>query len=362
MSEATRTPQPVPSPGAPRPADGPEAGFALVLVLWLLVVLSLQVAAMQASVRDGIRLGETATSVIRGEALMQATLEQAVAHLLATEPRARWMPDGTERVLRLGDAEVAVTMTDEAGRVNINLADQTLLEGLVLAATRSQRDARAIAQRIVATRSGEDTGRREAGTPQEQRLRGPGPATPVAPKSPFLDVADLVRLPEVDEAMLERLAPHVTTATGSGAINPMVASETVLRALPGVTPDAIARVLALQQLGGDQSAAIASLLGAARQYLVLRPAQPQEAPEEEPARPQPGQRPRPGQAQSEQPQGGAAQGGAAQLARGTALRVHLAVRADPHHAIGSAETIIVIGLNSAAPYSTVAWRHRVARP
>lgn len=347
--------------GGGRAERDPEAGIALVLVLWMLVVLSLQVAAMQASVRDGVRLGETAIALIRGEALMQATLEHSVAQVLATEKRDRWLPDGTEHVLRFTDADVAVTMIDESGRVNVNLADQTLLEGMILAVARSQRDARSLAQRIVAARTGEEPGRRQADTPQEQRLTGPGPARAVLPKQPFLDPADLVRLEGFDEDLLERLSPYLTTATGSGSINPMVASEAVLRALPGVTPDVVARVLRLQRLGGDQSETIASLLAAARPYLALPAPQSLEEPDEDrqSQSQQQAQRPADGRSSEDQQQGPQTQ---PQLARGTALRVRLEVRAEPHIAIGGAETVIVIGLNSAAPYITVAWHNRVARP
>ncbi|MDX2159242.1 MAG: type II secretion system protein GspK [Hyphomicrobiaceae bacterium] len=301
-----------------------EAGFALVLVLWLIVVLSLQIAALNASVRDSVRLVDNAIASIRGETLRHAGLEWAVAHLLAADERQRWQADGSQRLLELDGAEVTATITDENGRININLADPVLLEGILLVTTRSRRDAETLSRRLVDWRSGS---RRDAAAPTsfaESRASASTPAmgsaagTSEPPSRPFLDTADLVRVPGFSEALVQRLRPFLTTATTSGRINPRSAPEEVLRALPGLTGDAIARLLEARKSPRTSAEELAALLAPARTHLGTT--------------------------------------------RGPAYRIRLEARSGRLRALGRTEAVIVLGQNAAAPYAIISWRDQLTAP
>jgi general secretion pathway protein K len=288
-----------------------ESGVALVMVLWVIVVLTVQVGLFTFQVRDGARLVENAAAVARGQAAMQAAVETAAARLTARVPRERWAADGGERTLRIGGVDVVVSIHDENGLVNINHAEAVLIEGLLRVVGVGARDAQMLTDRIVDWRDPDQERRRQGAEDQDYRRAGVGYG---AADQPFLDVADLGRVLGLSPQVVERLVEHVTVYTPDGRINPRLASETVLRALPGVTADAVKQAMELARRGGQAALEIEGVLAGARPYLNSR--------------------------------------------RGPAYRVRVRLTSDRREAVGVGEAIIVTGLDSTKPYRTLAWRFR----
>jgi Type II secretion system (T2SS), protein K len=57
------------------------------------------------------------------------------------------------------------------------------------------------------------------------------------------------------QELYERVRPHVTVYAGSHGVDPTSATRTVLEALPGITPEAVERLLEVEP-GGDPLEAI----------------------------------------------------------------------------------------------------------
>jgi general secretion pathway protein K len=128
---------------APRRRKGGR-GFALLIVLWALVLLSLVFTQIVAAGRSQTNLAANlrAAAVVRTEA--DGMLYQAIFHVLDPSP-AGWPADGATRTVRLAGASAAITVVDLAGRINPNTAPAPLLAALLAQLGADRTTAQAIA-------------------------------------------------------------------------------------------------------------------------------------------------------------------------------------------------------------------------
>lgn len=123
--------------GKPAPAIGrrggrPERdGFALLVVLWTLVLIAFIVAHLTASGRTEIRIASNLAANAAARAAADGAIYQAIFNLSSPRPEARWPVDGSTREVRVGDSRVAVQIEDEASRIDPNTASPTLLAALL---------------------------------------------------------------------------------------------------------------------------------------------------------------------------------------------------------------------------------------
>jgi general secretion pathway protein K len=219
--------------GADRTAR--ERGFALIVVLWVVTLLALQVSIFNLSVRDAGALASNELAIARGEALAAAGVEMAAARLLA-EAGSRWLPDGGTHEMRFGGARLAIAVTDEAGRLDINEIDGEVVDALLRPYGAS---AEALAQWT--DRNG-----------------------------PLLDPSELGRTLRLPARAMHTLAPNLTVHGGGGNINPLVASRGALLSLPGADPIEVDRALKLRQRGLMTVADIARALSSVDKWLTER--------------------------------------------------------------------------------------------
>src|SRR4051794_36524705 len=118
-------------PGRSLGRDRPQAGFALLVVLWTLSLLALLGTQLVATGRGEAQLARNLVDAAALEAATDGAVQQAIFGLLERSER-RWPADGTEHFIRLGRIVVAVRVDDEGGKVNPNIASDNLLQGLLL--------------------------------------------------------------------------------------------------------------------------------------------------------------------------------------------------------------------------------------
>ncbi len=286
-----------------------DSGIALVIVVWLIAVLAVQVGLLNNSLRDGARIVENTTAVARGEALMHAGLEVAISRLTTGDVRSRWRADGSPRTIDVADHTLRLTVSDENGRININMADRELIGGLLRSLDLAPQDVATIRDRILARRDPErarQRSRTEGTTFKRDGIQN-------APDDlPFVDPSDLARVLGTSQYLADRLARRITIYTSERGINPRFASSEVLSALPGVDPQTVERVYRLFRLGNDEAAAAMAMLGPAQEFVSQ--------------------------------------------AIGPAYRIQFEIGDKRRDALGSGEAIVVLGLDSALPYRTLSWR------
>jgi general secretion pathway protein K len=122
---------------SPRPVRSDcrrSGGFALIIVLWTLVLIAFIFAQLTSSGQTEIRIAGNLVANAQAEAALDGAVFQTIFNLSDANPERRWPLDGTARELAVGDSRVTVRIEDEAARINPNLASPTLLEALLRAA------------------------------------------------------------------------------------------------------------------------------------------------------------------------------------------------------------------------------------
>lgn len=220
---------------------GRSGGFALLLVLWTLVLLSLVVTHIIASGRGEARIASNLRANAAAEARADGVIYEALFRLVDTSA-ARWTVDGPPRVIKFTDAVATVRVTSLTGKVNPNLASEPLLAALLAVVGADPDTAMSLAAAIADWR-----GRDSWFSPLVQRL-GPYRTAGLAdgpPGSPIESLDELANVLGMTPALLQALKPHLSLYQ-MGPPDPLAADPAVaqaLRHLPAEsTPPASAKV------------------------------------------------------------------------------------------------------------------------
>jgi len=215
--------------GVRRPGN---RGFALLIVLWTLVLLALIVTELGTSGRLESKIARNLMANAEAEAAADGAVHQAIFHLADGSDQG-WQPGGMLRHLAIGPVPVEVRIEDEAGKVNPNLADPALLQALLLVLGADRTLAQTVAQGIVDWRGG---------TPPEQQAsvaqRYQAAGLSYQPSfSPFESVDDVGLVLGMPRALAAQVLPHLSVHQ-IGIADPARADPVVARALaqlPGGT-------------------------------------------------------------------------------------------------------------------------------
>jgi general secretion pathway protein K len=194
-----------------------QRGLALASVLWGVLILSLIAASMLTQSVTGARIQHNVWNATKAGSVADEAVARAILELLDDRPERRPRVDGTRATLRIDGAPVTLWIQDESGKLNLNLADKTLLQGLFVSAGMARSDAEALADRIVARRT----------------------IDAAHTAAPFRSTEELLTMPGVSRELFERIAPALTVYGKSSSPNQDVAPREVLRALPGLDARAI---------------------------------------------------------------------------------------------------------------------------
>jgi len=258
-----------------------ERGMALLVVLWGVTAAALLVSAFNVVARSGVTFISSEIALTEAEALADAGLEIAAAHLIDDDKARRWRADGKPRRLVLADAELIIAIDDPNGLIDVNKAGREVLLGLLSRAVDEPEDAEAILESILRMRGqggaeGTATGRVADPSTEPSRTTPVDPATPaepattksVAPKLRILDVTELRRMDGMPLALYRKIAAYLTVYSRDGRINPFNAPRAVLAALPGLSETDIERFLDSKSPEGSDEQPIPASLGKAGALLA----------------------------------------------------------------------------------------------
>jgi general secretion pathway protein K len=230
--------------GLPEPAGEPtgQLGAALVLVLWVLALVTVLILAFLGGADTALHIARNDDAAAQAQALAESGVTLAILALSDPAPATRWQADGSAHRVSFGGGVVEVSVQDENGKVDLNVAPPALFIGLFRTLGAGDDAATTIASSIIDWRSGNTGGAADNG------------AVP-APQQ-FLDVSEFAQLPGVSHELFRAAAPYLTVYSFSPYINPMTAPDAVLRSLPGVNEAAIGSFLASRaQSAGDATTA-----------------------------------------------------------------------------------------------------------
>jgi general secretion pathway protein K len=204
-------------------AGAGERGVALVLVLWLLTLLAILVVGFAGDGRTQLHLARNQHEAAAAQALADAGVTFAVLGIFDPAPSTQWRADGQVHVVQYGGGELQVSVQDEGGKLDLNVAPLSLLANLFR--VQGVANADQLARAVV------------AGRPAAVSNDGGQGAAAITPA--FVAVEDLRRMPGVDWKIYDLIEPFVTVYSGSPQFDPMTAPRVVLLSLPDVQENTI---------------------------------------------------------------------------------------------------------------------------
>jgi general secretion pathway protein K len=245
-----------------------NGGFALIIVLWTLVLIAFIVAHLTAAGRTEIRIASNLAANAVALAAADGAISAAIFNLSDPQPDQRWPVDGNTRELVVGSSRVLVRFEDEAWWINPNLASPALIEALLRAIGSDAESARRLADAI-----GEWIG--SAPAPRAQKVlladyRAAG-LDYGPPGAPLETLDELARVLGMTPATLAAIRPHLTlfgpphpsAASTDPIVKAALADTTRVEAVPAASqppPDVLTTRITATAFGSNDASAIRSAI------------------------------------------------------------------------------------------------------
>ena len=206
-----------------------SGGFALLIVLWTLVLIAFIVAHLTASGRTEIQIARNLVANAVADAAANGAISAAIFNQSDPNPDQRWPLDGQARELTIGNTRVIVQLEDEADRINPSNASPALLEALLRSTGSDPESARRLALAIGQwVGSAPAVGKQNAMAAYRAAGLDYGP-----PGEPLETLDELGRVLGMTPAVLAAIRPHLTLF-GPPQPNPASADPVVAAALAGI--------------------------------------------------------------------------------------------------------------------------------
>ena len=219
-------------------------GFALVLVLWVLSLLTIMAGSFALSMRREAAI--VTGSSINAQAMAVAESGLALAELMIMNPdlRQRWLTDGSIYQIDYVDSKVRVRLLSEAGKVDINRADQILLQGLMASAPVEPELQTKLVNAILDWRDADDLVHIDGAEKSEYKAAG----LSYKPRNkPFQSIEELRMVLGMDKEIFKWLENLVTVYSGQSQVDLTQATKEVLQVLPGIDAGLIDQYIALRR-------------------------------------------------------------------------------------------------------------------
>ncbi len=216
-----------------------ERGFALVIVLWTIVLITLIVTAMTASGRSEVRQAAALRSAAVARAAADGAMDEAIFRLADGE----WDATSGPHTLQIGSTAVQVEVEDEAGKPGLNGIPSDMMTALLREVGVPQAQAAAL------TAAMEDFTQGAIGPSARTAATVPYAAVGLPygpPQQIFRSMDEVGMVLGMTPDILARLAPHVS-AVKFGGLTPDKADPVVRRAFAEAGPNGGYDPIALQR-------------------------------------------------------------------------------------------------------------------
>ncbi len=174
-------------------------------------------------------------SVLKNNAHAKAIAESGISlaemMLLSPDPSKVWRADGSIYEIRASDAIIRIRLQSEAGKIDINKADQAVLQSLMAFAPVDSEQQGKLVGAILDWRDADNLVRIDGAEKEEYQEAGLN----YEPRNkPFESTEELQLVLGMNKKVLAWLDPLVTIYSNQPRINYQVASKEVLQAMPGL--------------------------------------------------------------------------------------------------------------------------------
>ena len=221
-----------------------QRGVALILVIWVIALMSVLLGSFALIARTENLESRHLLDGTTARYAAEAGIERAVYELRNPDPATRWVGDGRPYEFVFDNAHIRVELTDESGKIDINTADDLLLQALFESVGVDAERATALADAIQDWRDPDDIVRPHGAEAGEYKSAG----LPYGPRnSPFQTVSEVQQVLGMNYELYTKIEPAITIYAGAPKPNPAYAPLEALRALPGMTDELAQQIIAARQ-------------------------------------------------------------------------------------------------------------------
>lgn len=226
------------------------SGFALILVLWVLSLLTIMAGSFALSMRRETSIIETIKNNAVALSIAESGIAIAEMMLLVPDKTKRWRTDGSIYQIDTANAQMRLRLLAENGKIDINYAEQKLLESLMASAPLSDsKQQTQLVSAILDWRDEDDLIHIEGAEKKEYRDAGLN----YQPRNkPFQSIGELQLVLGMDEAIYKWLEPLVTVYSGQPTVNLQQATKEVLQVLPDLDASLIEDYIAARLASAKQ--------------------------------------------------------------------------------------------------------------
>jgi general secretion pathway protein K len=223
-----------------------QRGIALITVIWMIAFLTVLAAGVAVVARSDIQLARNVVGIAQARSEAEGGIYYAVTRLNDVSS-GRWIGNGsTYRVPRPG-VEVHVTVQDEAGRIDINVAEAELLKYLFMAGGADPELADECADAVMDWRDADQLRRNHGAERSDYADAG----LSFAPRNDnFLSIDELQMVLPVTKEIFRAIRPALTIHSGGRGVNPALAPSVALMAISGADAETVAKYMAVRGSAG----------------------------------------------------------------------------------------------------------------
>ena len=208
-----------------------QQGIALVLVLWVALLMTVIAGGFALSARTESVQSRILFNQVQAEFLAEAGLNRAVFELRNPDPETRWIADGRAYEFNLDEAKISVQITDESGKIDLNLANEELLVGLFASVGVDFDEALALSDKIQDWRDPDEEVRLAGAEDADYFAAGYSHG---AKDAPFDTVPEVLQVMGMNYDLYRKIEPAITVYSGRGNLNLAFAPKEALVALDGI--------------------------------------------------------------------------------------------------------------------------------
>ena len=209
-----------------------EQGVALVLVLWVITLLTVIAGNFAFSMRSEARIAANLLQNAQAQAHADAGVQLAWFQLMKPiGSPGRWEANGAVHEFMHDGVAVKVSIQDESGKIDLNVAPEELLKGLFKSVGLDDQASALLTAATLDWRTPGSLKRLNGAKEEDYRAAGKnyGP-----PNAPFETIDELQRVLGMTPELYRKIAPALTIYSRQPAVNTSVAPLEVLLAIPGV--------------------------------------------------------------------------------------------------------------------------------
>jgi len=208
-----------------------QKGFALILVLWVLSLLTIMAASFALSMRREAAIVTGSRTNAQAMAVAESGLTIAELMLLNPDQRQRWHTDGSIYQIDSAESAVRIRLLAESGKIDINSADPIRLQGLMAYAPVDAERQTKLVNSIVDWRDADDLVRIAGAEKKDYKAAG----LSYRPRNqPFQSIEELQLVLGMDEQVFKWLEGLVTVYSGQPEVDLTQAAREVLQVLPEI--------------------------------------------------------------------------------------------------------------------------------